>query len=99
MKPTSEEVINEMSKILDATPKKNKWIYDTKRKARELVDKFRLNVVDYEGSGLNDFKAKQCALIAVNEIINSNPHSNPMNTYGFSTMQYWYELKQEIEKL
>ena len=33
MKPTSKEVINELSKILDATPKKNKWIYDSKRKS------------------------------------------------------------------
>ena len=43
--------------------------------------------------------AKQCALIAVDEIINSNPHSNPLNTDIYSTMGYWQQVKQEIEKL
>jgi hypothetical protein len=40
--------------------------------------------------------AKQCALIAVDEIINSNPHSNPLNTEVYSTMKYWEDVKQEI---
>jgi hypothetical protein len=43
--------------------------------------------------------AKKCALIAVQEIILSNPHSNPFNTDVYSTMNYWQEVKQEIEKL
>lgn len=43
--------------------------------------------------------AKECALIAVEEIILANPHSNPLNTNGFSTMDYWQEVKKEIEKL
>lgn len=43
--------------------------------------------------------AKQCALIAVDEIISANPHSNPLNTDVYSTMNYWQEVKQEIEKL
>jgi len=43
--------------------------------------------------------AKQCALIAVNELINSNPHSNPLNTNVESTMSYWQEVKQEIQAL
>jgi hypothetical protein len=44
--------------------------------------------------------AKQCALIAVNQIILANPHSNPLNTFDtFSTMHYWKKVKQEIEKL
>jgi hypothetical protein len=43
--------------------------------------------------------AKKCALIAVNYIIASNPHSNPFNTDVHSTMGYWQEVKQEIEKL
>jgi hypothetical protein len=65
-----------------------------KEKAIELIDKFRLNVVDYEGSGLNDFKAKQCALIAVDEILQITWVDK------FLTVQdYWNEVKQEIEKL
>jgi len=43
--------------------------------------------------------AKQCALIAVDEIINSNPHSNPLNSHLYSTMNYWNYVKDEIEKL
>jgi hypothetical protein len=43
--------------------------------------------------------AKQCALIAVNNIITSNPHSNPLNTEIYSTMKYWIEVKQEIKLL
>jgi hypothetical protein len=44
-------------------------------------------------------KAKESALIAVNEIINSNPHSNPFTTIPFSTMDYWIDVKKEIQKL
>jgi hypothetical protein len=43
--------------------------------------------------------AKKCALIAVDYIITSNPHSNPFNTDVYSTMDYWQEVKKEIEKL
>ena len=69
----------------------------SKEKAEELVNKYSIwcwneVVCDYE-------IAKQCALIAVNEIINSNPHSNPLNTDVYSTMGWWQEVKQEIEKL
>jgi hypothetical protein len=66
-------------------------------KAEELVDKF----VAYTpaDSELEYPNAKKCALIAVNEIINSNPHSNPLNTEVYSTMDWWQEVKKEIEKL
>jgi hypothetical protein len=43
--------------------------------------------------------AKKCAIIAVQEIILSNPHSNPFNTDVYSTMSYWEDVKTEIEKL
>jgi hypothetical protein len=45
------------------------------------------------------YEAKHCALIAVDEIINANPHSNPLNTESYSTMNYWHEVKQELEKI
>jgi hypothetical protein len=68
-----------------------------KEKAEELVNKYSIwcwneVVCDYE-------IAKQCALIAVNEIINSNPHSNPLNTEVYSTMEWWQEVKLKIQKL
>jgi len=43
--------------------------------------------------------AKQCALVAVQEIICSNPHSNPLNTDVTSTMKWWMQVQKEIEKL
>ena len=60
-----------------------------KLKAKELVDKFS-NV-----PLLDSYEAKQCALIAVDEIIlemDSVMLPNPFK-------QYWNEIKQEIEKL
>jgi len=45
------------------------------------------------------FTAKQCALIAVYEIIKSNPHKNEFYTQVSSTISYWKEVKQEIKKL
>ena len=69
-------------------------------KAKELFKKYSKGK-DEHGWYLCDFDscAKQCALIAVNEIINSNPHSNPFNTNVESTMEYWEQVKQEISKL
>ena len=70
---------------------------EPKEKAEELVDKF----IQYTPAD-SEFEypyAKQCALIAVNEIINSNPHSNPLNTEVYSTMEWWLEVKKEIIKL
>ena len=42
--------------------------------------------------------AKQCALIAVDEIIKADPIL-PCDIYGKSALMYWNEVKQEIEKL
>lgn len=66
-----------------------------KEKAKELVDK-------YLAIQFGDFpttEAKQCALIAVDEIILSNPHSNPFNTDVYSTMYFWLQVKTEIGNL
>jgi hypothetical protein len=64
-----------------------------KEKALELVQKyFKANHQPY---GFKD--AKQCALIAVDEIINA------IDWHEFETpnkeLEYWQEVKQEIEKL
>jgi len=75
-------------------------------KAIELVDKMGFSTMhtidNTSGQSTAIYKnqyAKQCALIAVQEIILSNPHSNPFNTDVYSTMSYWQEVKTEIEKL
>lgn len=58
-----------------------------KQKARELLDKFRIHQPVWEVEG----DAKQCALIAVDEIIASH-------TYGLSgeLKIYWQEVKKYI---
>jgi hypothetical protein len=67
-------------------------------KAKDLYDSYWYCLFESNIEKRN-YWTKQCALIAVNEIINSNPHSNPLNTDVHSTMSYWQEIKHEIEKL
>ena len=66
-----------------------------KEKSKELIDKFTFQCKECD----YNWNAKQCALIAANEIILANPHSNPFNTNVYSTLDYWQEVKQEIQKL
>jgi len=70
-----------------------------KEKAIQLVDNFRLNVLDYEGSGMNEYKAKQCALIAVNEILNLMIKEFKWDVKHNGNIEYWQEVKQEINNL
>ena len=78
-----------------------------KEKAQELVESmaYSCRECDYE------FKAKQCALIAVDEIIQEvynidHQHSAVYDTeskyYNYNDckeLKFWKEVKQEIEKL
>ena len=63
-----------------------------KEKAKELVDKF--NVVGLQQRA----EAYQCALIAVDEIIASNPIAFEEDDNCIAK-QWWQEVKTEIEKL
>jgi hypothetical protein len=70
-------------------------------KAKELIDKFEEFADDMEcnvfTSSENRFKnAKQCALIAVNEILKS--HNNLYGVNGEKT-KYYLEVQQEIEQI
>ena len=66
-----------------------------KEKAEDLVDLYLKN--KRLTFALNKFLAKQCALIAVDEILYS---IIKINKYDFGTLNYyWQEVKQEIEKL
>lgn len=64
-----------------------------KEKANELVESmaFSCRECDYE------YKAKQCALIAVDELINSHLISDKI--FDIHTVDYWQEVKKEIIKL
>ena len=73
-----------------------------KEKAKELFDEYCYAIRTEEtdsGYFSNVIYANVCAILAVDEIINSNPHSNPFNTEVSSTMEYWQEVKRELEKL
>ena len=61
----------------------------SKEKAEELVNKFSHFTVQ-EKWELKNYYAMECALIAVDEILNLCPLAN---------RDYWQEVKQEIEKL
>lgn len=74
-------------------------------KAKELVNKFNLvnskNYIDDNGLWDTEFvltndDAKECALIAVNEIIKAMRKGIP--EIGFGT-GYWSDVRKEIEKL
>lgn len=70
-----------------------------KEKAIELVEIYS----SMEGNFNNYSDDKQCALIAVDEIIKSNPCYEDSDRGGNFMWNdntcYWYEVKQEIEKL
>ena len=59
-----------------------------KEKAEELYNKM---IVDFT---IDKWQSKQCALIAVDEILEV-----VQNLYFMGTVDYWQEVKQEIEKL
>jgi hypothetical protein len=83
-----------------------------KEKAEELVSKFKIYADDNYADDTNPYygqilankrivlhnSAKQCALIAVDEILN-NFLSNRTTEYGRERYHFWQEVKQEIEKL
>jgi hypothetical protein len=64
-----------------------------KEKAKEIYCKYKdaLNIRDFQTTA-NPF-AKQCALIAVDEVINSELFK------WLEDEIYWQEVKQEVEKL
>jgi hypothetical protein len=83
--------------------KTNRNTMTPKEKAKELVNKFRITLMNEDTDCGNEILctsiAIQQSMIAVDYIITSNPHSNPFNTEVYSTMGYWQEVKQEIEKI
>lgn len=75
---------------------------EPKEKAKELIDKYQFVYIQNYTS---IFEVKQCALIAIDEIISSSP-SLPIlgdgGIYGEDielSTKYWQEVKQEIINL
>jgi hypothetical protein len=72
-----------------------------KEKAEKLVKNY-INVVPQDFGGMDKDLAKQCALIAVDEILNAinvNTGNAAQGRLIQSLNNYWQEVKQEIEKL
>lgn len=78
-----------------------------KEKAEELVEKyyqFEFNTISLQTQRKY---AKQCALIAVDEIIRVCPYfdlkiretEDQLSAFDFQFVSYWQEVKTEIEKL
>ena len=70
-----------------------------KDKAIELYNKFLNPSGDtYLYGMLEHESAKECALIAVDEILDNFPNEF-WDEYLIDNFRYWHEVKQEIEKL
>lgn len=72
-------------------------------KAKSIYSDYYLMILEY-GKDLSQeiiisILAKKSALISVQEILNCNPHTNQFNTDVYSTYDYWFKVKLEIEKL
>ena len=61
-----------------------------KEKAEELIDKMTMEI--------GKFNSKQCALIAVDEILLDDMYDMGEEPFE-KRIDYWQEVKQEIEKL
>jgi uncharacterized protein (UPF0303 family) len=80
-----------------------------KEKAKELVDKFKFETKQSEI--INDIilgdisvifkhhKAKQCALIAIDLRLEGDFIFSSIEYGGKDSLEYWIEVKQEIQKL
>jgi len=80
---------------------------DAKEKAEDLFTTYRF-ALSIPNAPLGEYKdqiAKQCAMIAVDEIIETTFMKATYIDWGFvaiqkiSTTDYWQEVKEEIEKL
>ena len=74
---------------------------ETKQKAKELVNKFYPRATSYSLDRKNQNEnAKQCALIAVDEIIDSYiQEKNNGYIVSEKIIPYWEEVKEEIINL
>jgi hypothetical protein len=75
---------------------------NAKDKAKDLIRKFRFkSILDMTNDEImgSTIQAKQCALIAVDEIIKENDMFDRTDGYVQQRIDYWNEVKQEIDNL
>lgn len=68
-----------------------------KEKAKELIRKYYTFGLNNPAKSFSYYECKQCALIAVDEIMQSIRYTDAKNDLGY--VGYWQKVKQEIEKL
>ena len=66
-----------------------------KEKAEELVRKYYSFGLNNPAQSFSWYECKQCALIAVDEILNNDGFTK----FDDYLTEYWQQVKQEIEKL
>tara|TARA_R110002167_G_scaffold290181_4_gene495224 strand:+ start:809 stop:1033 length:225 start_codon:yes stop_codon:yes gene_type:complete len=73
---------------------------EAKEKAKELVDRFAKEAWSFHENTEWDYD-KHCALICVDEIINTGINKDYImqNGYYISLVEFYTEVKQEINKL
>ena len=72
---------------------------EAKEKAWELYHKYRTLEGKFGDKVLYNYDAKQCALIAVDEILDLNLGLSNCDENNWETEKFYIEVKQEIEKL
>ena len=71
-----------------------------KLKAEQLIDKFRNEITSFLGDRMKKLNAIRCALIAIDEIIQIDVLINEdIYVEKPSYLQYWLDVKEELEKL
>ena len=72
-----------------------------KEKAEELVRKYYTFALNNPAQSFSWYECKQCALIAVDEIceILEDNGFTFIEYHDRTTIEYWLQVKQEIEKL
>jgi hypothetical protein len=73
----------------------NQEFPSAKQKAEKLYNKM---VVDFD---MDKWQSRECALIAVDEILLNMIFWEPANPYGLeiNKRRYWQEVKEELEKI
>ncbi len=70
---------------------------EPEEKVKELIDKFKSHVLGFKGSKEEIYRAKQCALICVDEIMHAIPAYIHPSIY-MPIHSYWKQAKDRIEK-
>ena len=72
-----------------------------KEKAKELVEKYQFNGDMIDDVRMSEDDAIECALICVDEIINTGINQDYIKQDGYmlSLVEFYTEVKQEINKL